>query len=219
MIHDEVFILLYSCVIMYYMNKFKNITPVFALSIYILVFIWSAINPVDYKVWQIEAMTSLLPVLLLVILYIKGVRFSAFAYVLCAIFPLMHIVGAHYTFANVPFDWFNSLIGSERNMYDRVAHASVGLYSFLLAELFVKYKLSNYKWVIYMVPLLFIMSLAMSYELFEWWYAVSVNPEAGIEVLGSQGDIWDAQKDMLMDTIGAFAGILFYYYINNKRDN
>jgi putative membrane protein len=34
------------------------------------------------------------------------------------------------------------------------------------------------------------------------------NAEAGAHLLGSQGDIWEAQKDMLMDTLGAVATIL-----------
>lgn len=185
--------------------------PGLLLIIYTLIFIWSAINPIDFAVWKIEAITSLLTVLVLSFMYYKNIRFSNTAYILCAIFPIMHIIGAHYTFANVPFDWFNNLMGSERNMYDRVAHASVGLYSFIIIEGFIKYRLANSKFVIYSYAIFFIMALAATYELFEWWYAVSVDPEAGIEVLGSQGDIWDAQKDMLMDTLGAVAGGLLFW--------
>jgi putative membrane protein len=48
------------------------------------------------------------------------------------------------------------------------------------------------------------------YELFEWAYAIMADPEAGIAILGSQWDIRDAQKDMLMDTIGALVGVGVY---------
>lgn len=193
-----------------------NKVPVILLAFYLAALVWSAYKPVDYAVWQVEAVTSLLPVLILVILYIKGIRFSNVAYFLAAVLPVLHVIGAHYTFANVPFDWFNNLIGSERNMYDRVAHASVGLYSLVIIEGLLKFKLVNRNWVAYSYGIFLIMALAAAYELFEWWYAVSVNPEAGIEVLGSQGDIWDAQKDMLMDTLGAISGAIIYFVCSYK---
>lgn len=194
----------------------KKYFPLFLLLIYICVFAWSAINPVDFPVWKIEAMTSAISVVLFLVLYLFKIRLSNLGYFLCFIFPIMHIIGAHYTFANVPFDWFNDLIGSTRNMYDRVAHASVGLYSFAIMELLLNYKTVNKKWIAYTYAIFFIMALAMTYELFEWQYAVSVNPTAGIEVLGSQGDIWDAQKDMLMDTLGAIAGFLLFIFTKRK---
>jgi putative membrane protein len=190
-------------------QKLKSI-PCFLLGIYLIVFMWSAYKPVDFNVWYVEAATSAISVLILVIMYYKNIRFSNLAYTLAAVLPIMHVIGAHYTFANVPFDWFNNIIGSDRNMYDRVAHASVGLYSYIIVEGLLKYKLVSKNWVAYALGLFAIMSLATAYEIFEWWYAVSINPEAGIEVLGSQGDIWDAQKDMLMDTLGAIVGLIIF---------
>ncbi len=191
-------------------------TPAVLLVIYLGVLIWSGIRPVDYPVWQVEAATSLLPVAILSVLYFFRIRFSSTAYILAAVLPIMHAIGAHYTFANVPFEWFNNLIHSDRNMYDRVAHASVGLYSFLIIEGMIKFEVINKKWAAYSYAIFLIMALAAAYELFEWQYAVSVNPEAGIEVLGSQGDVWDAQKDMLMDTLGAILGAIIYFVCSYK---
>ncbi|KKP12316.1 membrane protein [Vibrio cholerae] len=51
------------------------------------------------------------------------------------------------------------------------------------------------------------MSLAAAYEIIEWWYAALAGGEEGIAFLGSQGDIWDAQKDMLCDTLGAITAL------------
>lgn len=199
--------------------KNKSIIPLIILLTYIILFIWSSINPpAGFDVFIVEAITSIVTPLILLILYIKNIRFSNTAYILASIFPLMHIIGAHYTFTAVPFDWFNNLIGSERNMYDRVAHFSVGLYAYMIIEGFIKYKLSN-RFIAYSYALFFIIALAGVYELFEWWYAVSVNPEAGIEVLGSQGDIWDAQKDILMDTLGAVTAMIIYFVIDKFNFN
>ena len=65
--------------------------------------------------------------------------------------------------------------------------------------------------------LFFIMSVAAAYEIIEWQYAVREGGSAGIEFLGSQGDVWDAQKDMLADTLGALAGIALYALVRPDR--
>jgi putative membrane protein len=63
----------------------------------------------------------------------------------------------------------------------------------------------------------FIMSLAAGYEIIEWWYAVAEGGEAGLEFLGSQGDIWDAQKDMLSDTLGALSVTVLFWRVRPDR--
>jgi putative membrane protein len=184
--------------------------PIYLLAIYGIVFVWSAINPIDRGVWVVEAITSFIPVLILAILFVRKIRFSNTAYVLMAFLPIMHVIGAHYTFANVPFDWFDNLFGFTRNMYDRVAHMTVGFYAFGIAEVLYLRGLVKNKIMAWTYALFAIMALAAAYELFEWIYAVSSDPSAGIAILGSQGDIWDAQKDMLMDTIGAIIGVILF---------
>jgi len=57
----------------------------------------------------------------------------------------------------------------------------------------------------------------MSYEIIEWVYAVLSNPEAGIAYLGSQGDIWDAQEDMLANTLGAIVAVMFFFVRRKKN--
>jgi putative membrane protein len=132
-----------------------------------------------------------------------------------SILPLIHTIGGYYTFELVPFDWFNNLFGFERNMYDRVGHFSVGFYAFPLVEYFLRHKLVNRNWIAYAFALFTIAFVAMSYELIEWIYAATEGGTAGAAFLGSQGDIWDAQKDMLMDTLGAVF-VLVIYYLKNK---
>jgi putative membrane protein len=195
----------------------KYYFPGVLLAIYIIVFIWSAISPVDYSVWVAEAITSLVPIVLLLVLFFFRIRLSNFAYFLMAIFPVMHIVGAHYTFANVPFDWFNHMFGFSRNMYDRVAHFTVGFYAFGTAEILYSLGYVKNKFVAVTYGLFMIMAIAAAYEIFEWQYAVSADPSAGIAVLGAQGDIWDAQKDMLMDTLGAITGIVLFLLSKKQR--
>lgn len=183
---------------------------------YSALFVWSGIQPLDRGVWLAEAFTSLIPVVLLVILFVRNIRVSALAYVLMAVFPILHIIGAHYTFAEVPFDWFNNLFGFSRNMYDRVAHVSVGLYSLGIAEILYTRDLVKNKVLAWSYGLFVIMAIAALYEIFEWQYAIMADPSAGIAILGSQGDIWDAQKDMLMDTIGGVIGAVVFMLRSKK---
>lgn len=177
---------------------------------YIVEFLLLSFAPYSRDVWLVENLTVVAVVAVIVTLYIRGVRFSNTAYLLMFIFPFLHTIGGHYTFERVPFDWFNHLFGFERNMYDRVAHGTVGLYAFALAEyLLVNKKVAAPFWA-YFTSICFIVTVAAFYELFEWQYAISADPTAGIAVLGAQGDIWDAQKDMLMDTIGAVVALVIF---------
>tara|TARA_Y100001956_G_C4114714_1_gene184280 strand:+ start:1386 stop:1997 length:612 start_codon:yes stop_codon:yes gene_type:complete len=182
-----------------------------ALSVtYVFVFIFSAIEPSSRAVWIAEIVPAL--GVLAAIWWVSRVhRFTSTAYYLMFVWLFLHTIGAKYTFAEVPFDWFNQLISSERNNFDRVAHYSIGLFAYPIAEyLVVKNKMAlNYALAF---ALFAIMSLAAGYEIIEWWYAALAGGDEGIAFLGSQGDIWDAQKDMLMDTLGALTALTLFSY-------
>lgn len=195
----------------------KKYIPHFLLAAYIIEFIVLAFNPVDREVWLTENFTVLPIAAILVVLYVKNIRFSNLAYVFMSILLYLHTIGGHYTFAQVPFDWFNDFFGFERNMYDRFAHAMVGLYAYPIIEELLKYKVVTKKWFAYIAAIAIIMAVAAGYEIFEWRYAVNADPTAGIAVLGSQGDVWDAQKDMLMDTSGALFAAALFFLVNRKK--
>jgi len=176
--------------------------PLILLGLYIVVFLICAVHPYDRSVWFAEN----LPIWIVVggLFWLsREYRFSNASYLWMAIFPLLHTIGGHYTFERVPFDLVTDLFGFERNHFDRIAHFSVGLYAYPFAE-FLRYReMIKTKWVIFFFPFCFILALAGFYEMLEWLYAISADPKAGIAVLGSQGDVWDAQKDMLADSLGA----------------
>lgn len=192
------------------MERSRPWIPLVLLLGYLALFAWAAIDPFDRATWWVENVPIVILVFVLMVLYSRGVRFSPLAYVLMAVLPYWHTVGGHYTFERVPFGWFNRAFGFERNMFDRIGHFSVGFYAFGILEL-----LTERHWMSRTLALQFaifaIAFVAMSYELIEWGYAAyGGNAEAGANFLGSQGDVWDAQKDMLMDTLGAvFASVLF----------
>ena len=129
----------------------------------------------------------------------------------------LHTIGGHFTFERVPFDFVNNLFGFERNNYDRFAHFSVGFYAYPVAELFLARKLVSSKIILVLFPIFSIFAVAGGYEIIEWLYAVSAEQNAGIAVLGSQGDIWDAQKDMLLDILGAVLVMIVFFRFNKKQ--
>ena len=194
-----------------------RLTPVILLTGYVIVFIWGAVKPYDRATWWAENIPIIAVVATLVVLYLRGVRFSPLAYVLMAVLPYWHTVGGHYTFERVPFDWFNHAFGFQRNMFDRIGHFSVGFFAFGIVEYLLGRRAMS-RTLACLFAIFAIAFVAMSYELIEWLYAAyGGNAQAGADFLGSQGDIWDAQKDMLMDTLGGVVSILLYLAIRGRR--
>ncbi|MEY3018354.1 MAG: hypothetical protein RL336_1489 [Pseudomonadota bacterium] len=136
-------------------------------------------------------------------------KFSNTSLFAMSVLVVMHTIGGHYTFERVPFDWVTQAFDFERNHYDRIAHFSVGFYAYPIMEFLLARGLILHRVVLSLFGVFAIVTVAGLYEVVEWLYAVSADPAAGIAVLGSQGDIWDAQKDILADTLGALlaAGI------------
>ena len=190
--------------------------PLILLAAYVGLFVFLAIRPYDRAVWWAENLPIMLIVAGLVLAY-RWYTFSNTAYVLMAVLVFLHTIGGHFTFERVPFDWFTEFFGFERNHYDRIAHFSVGFYAYPLAELLLRRRLVLSRTVLFLFPVCFILAVAGIYEIFEWLYALTADPEAGLAVLGSQGDIWDAQKDILADGLGALVAILLFVARNRRE--
>jgi putative membrane protein len=187
-----------------------NPAPKLLFAGYLALFLWAAIHPYDRATWWAENIPIVLIAATLVVLYLRGFVFSPTAYALMSVLLYMHTIGGHYTFERVPFGFVTNTFGFERNHYDRVAHFSVGFYAYAIAEALVRTKAVRSRLVLFLFPIFTIAFVAMGYELIEWWYAASAGGTSGAAFLGSQGDIWDAQKDMLADTLGAIlATVLF----------
>lgn len=193
-----------------------NYIPHILFGLYVILFIWAGIEPYSRDVWYAENAPIFLIVVGVVVLWFRGIRFSNTSYILMSVLLFLHTIGGHYTFERVPFDWFNNFFGFERNMYDRIAHISVGFYAYPLAEYLLTRGLVRARALLYLVPLWFIMSVAATYELIEWYYAATYGGEAGAAFLGSQGDIWDAQKDILMDTLGGIGALVLFFFKEKK---
>jgi putative membrane protein len=175
----------------------------FLLGVFLAVWIWSAINPKFPEDWLLEnyLMFVFVPLIVLSGWYL---RLSNVSYTLITVFMLLHVVGSHYTYSEVPFgytlqEWF----GANRNMYDRLVHWSFGLLlAYPIREAFMRVARARGVWALYL-PFDVTLAFSAAYEIIEWLAAALVSPETGLAFLGTQGDVWDAQKDMLAAGSGA----------------
>ncbi len=174
-----------------------------------------AIEPRNRHDWLLENVLVLAGVIVLAVLYRKLV-FSRVSYTLIFLFLCLHQLGAHYTYSEMPYDaWFqhltgrtfNSLVGWERNNFDRVAHFCYGLLlAYPIREIFLRVVNVRGFWG-YFLPLDLTMSTSMLYELLEWGAASVFGEELGQAYLGTQGDVWDAHKDMALASLGAIVAM------------
>ena len=187
-----------------------------------------AFEPFDRKDWMLENVLVVLAIALLVFTY-RSFPLSRTSYTLIFIFLCLHSIGAHYTYAQVPYDdwWrsltgstFNELVGWQRNNFDRVVHFSYGLLlSYPIRELFLRVAGVRGFWG-YFLPLDLTMSTSALYELIERGAAEFFGGELGAAYLGTQGDVWDAHKDMALASLGALLAMTIVAWINSraKRD-
>ncbi len=170
---------------------------------YLGVWIATAIAPYDRGDWLLENLIVFAAAAALVATH-RSFAFSNVSYALVSAFLALHAVGAHYTYSLTPFgDWFSAALGLSRNHYDRLVHFAFGLLlAYPLHEMArrVLHLHGGWSWVL---PALAILALSSSYEIVESWAARIVDPELGQAFLGTQGDEWDAQKDMALALAGA----------------
>jgi putative membrane protein len=184
----------------------------------IVYFAWwvlMAIKPLDLQDWLMENALVVLGIGLLVVTF-RSFPLSRVSYTCIFVFMMLHALGAHYTYALVPYqEWFPSLAGG-RNHFDRLVHFSYGLLlAYPIREMFLRIGNVRGFWG-YFLPLDLTMSTSMLYELIEWGAAATVGSELGAAYLGSQGDIWDAQKDMALASLGALLAMTITAIVNRN---
>ena len=170
---------------------------------YALIWIITAIRPLDRYDWLLENLLVVALVAILVGTY-RAFPLSDLSYLLITAFMTLHAVGAHYTYANVPLGfWIQNTFGFERNHFDRVVHFSFGLLmAYPIREVFLRVANTRGVWAYYL-PLDVTLAFSALYEILEMVVATMVAPGTGDAWLGTQGDVWDAQKDMGLAALGA----------------
>lgn len=187
---------------------------------YVLLSVWTGYEPADRQFWLLS---SILPGLLVFALVgtHRLLTFSPVSYLLITVFLTLHTIGVHYTYAQVPAGaWLEQAMPFGRNQYDRLVHFCFGfLLTYPIEELF-RLTVPLRGWLLYYLPVMTVLGLSGLWEIIESWVAQMVHPELGMTYLGSQGDVWDAQKDMAAAMYGALLcmGLLLLYRSSRSTD-
>lgn len=180
----------------------RNVRLLFCAGIFLVVWVSTLIGTTDLYNWIIENAMTVASLAFILISY-RYFQFSDLTYAILTLYLSLHVYGSMYTYADNPFGyWMKDFFGFERNHYDRLVHFCQGfLLAYPLREMFMHWL----KWprgAGWVIPILISLSSSACYELLEWGVADIMFPEQGPAYLGTQGDVWDAQKD----TFVAFAG-------------
>jgi putative membrane protein len=172
-------------------------------AIYAALWILAAIHPVDRQDWFLENLLVFAFVPLLIFNY-RAMALSDAAWLLTFLFLCLHAMGAHYTYAEAPFGyWLRDLSGATRNHFDRIVHFSFGLLlTYPTAEVMARTLRLRGHWAPWL-PAALVVGASGLFEIIEAVIAWLVSPELGTAYLGTQGDVWDAQKDMALAILGS----------------
>ena len=170
-----------------------------------LVWIITAIHPVDRQAWVLENILVVIFVAALAFTH-RRLQLSNSSYLFIVLFLLLHMVGAHYTYAKMPLGlWAKDFFGFSRNHFDRVAHFGFGfVLAFPVRELLLRFSGIRRGWSFWIAAGV-ILAVGGLFEILESMVAEIVAPGKGVDWLGGQGDEWDAQNDMLSAFLGALA--------------
>lgn len=204
------------------LNKIIGIQPNEMKQYWILVAVFiigltiSGINPHDYFTWILEIFPSLIGLVILIFTFRKF-RFSYLVYVLILVHCYILFIGGHYTYAEVPlFNWIKDVFHQSRNNYDKLGHFAQGFIPALIVrELFIRLDIVKKGWIPFLT-ICVCLSISVLYEFLEWFVAVTSGQSAD-SFLGTQGDVWDTQSDMLFALIGAICMVVFLSKFHDKQ--
>lgn len=194
----------YSIAISNYRTPFLR-NPVLLTFCVVFFAFWMStlIGTTDLKNWLLENTLVIIFLMALTISYRK-MTFSDLTYTFIFVYLCLHVYGSKYTYSENPFGfWLMETLDTSRNQYDRIVHFCFGfLLGYPMRELFyVGFRFPS--WTSWLLPIEITLSFSALYELIEWAVADVFFPAQGAAYLGTQGDIWDAQKDMFLAFLGA----------------
>ncbi len=187
------------------------------IAVFLLVLVWSGINPKDGVTWALEVFPAVLGA---GVIWATQKRFplTTLLYVLILIHCIILMIGGHYTYAEVPAgDWLRDWLDGDRNDYDKLGHFAQGFVPAMIArELTIRLQVFNSaRWRDFFV-VSFCLGFSAFYELIEWWVAL-LSDEAADAFLGTQGYVWDTQSDMWLALIGAVCALLFLSRYHDRQ--
>jgi len=192
--------------------------PATCLVVFLVVWSALAIAPRYRADWLLENIPTFIGVPAAIVGY-RRFRFSDRAYVQATVFLILHTIGSHYTYSEVPLgDWVRDALGLARNHYDRLVHFAFGLLMVRpIRELGLRRGRAAGPVAVFAFSVAGVALWSVLYEVTEWLTAQVVDPEAGMAYLGTQGDPWDAEKDMALAVAGAAIGAAAEWWAARRR--
>jgi len=182
----------------------------FLLIGFLLILIWSAINPLDYVIWSLEVFPAIIGCIILLATYRRW-RLTNISYSIIGFFSIILLIGGHYTYSEMPlFNWLQTQLELSRNHYDRLGHIFQGVTSAIIArELLIRNGVVHSKKWLYFIIVCIALSIGVIYEFFEWGVSVFSGEQARA-FLAMQGDVWDTHWDLLLAFLGANGALLLF---------
>ena len=175
---------------------------------FLAILVWSGYYPKDRLIWWLEVFPAMIGAAVLAAIYSR-VKLTMLLYSLIWFHALVLMIGGHWTYAEMPlFSWLKETFDHDRNYYDRVGHFVQGFVPAMIAReiLLRRTPLAPGGWLFVLVTSV-CLAVSACYEFIEWWAAL-LTGTAATAFLGTQGDPWDAQKDMALAGGGALAAVL-----------
>lgn len=179
--------------------------------------IWSGIEPKDYLTWLLETTPALIGIILIITTR-RRFPLTSLAYILILIHSVILMIGAHYTYAEVPlFDWLKDALNQERNNYDKLGHFAQGFVPAIVArEILIRHQVVKSKsWRNFFIVCV-CLAISAFYELIEWTVAI-FSDEAAEAFLGTQGYTWDTQTDMAIALVGAVLALIILSGLHDRQ--
>lgn len=187
------------------------------LAAYVGIWIVTAINPVYPFDWFLENLLVFAAFAILTLTY-RRFPFSDLSYILIFLFMSLHAVGAHYTYSEVPFGfWLKEVFDFSRNHYDRLIHFSFGLLIFYPFREVALRLVTRRRSMASLIALAVVFTFSSGFEIIEWCVALIVDPDAGQAYLGTQGDVFDTQKDMGLAAVGAVIALAGTHLFSRRQ--
>ncbi len=182
-----------------------------------VIFCWSLVGCADFFIWCLEAFPVVIAAGIILFFY-RIIRLTNVCYVLIWIHAVILLIGAHYTYAEVPlFSWLRDTFELSRNHYDRVGHFFQGFAPAIVIRevLMLATPLKKGKWLSFIIVCI-CLAISACYELLEWAVA-EITSTAAEAFLGTQGDVWDSQKDMALCLAGAIISLILLTKLHEKQ--
>lgn len=194
-------------------------TPILIAASIVLIAILalSGIRPYDRPTWLLEVLPVIIALPLLWFSY-RRFPLTTLLYVCIFAHALVLILGGTYTYARVPLGFeLAEILGLTRNPYDKIGHFFQGLVPALVArEILLRGAYLKRGAMLGFIVLCIALAISASYELIEWAVALLFG-DGSVDFLGTQGDPWDAQSDMLLALIGAIAALVLFSRMQDRQ--